>query len=488
MIKLGLVSKIWIGMFVLVVLVLGISAVFQSGMIERIYINQQADRVLEIGQDFAGEIDMRGNRQDIDRNVSALAGALNASVLVIDSGSIIVSWSANRGMGGMGRRGMMGGRAQGLSFPFDEGDVKEVLGGKTVVRKGNSQLWGFDVIGVGIPVINGDKVVGAVMIHSPLAPIQSNLRAIQLAVLYSFLIGIALTSLLAFIFSRQVTGPILKINNVARAIAGGDFSQKIIFKPGDELGMLAESINELSQQIREKIFTIEKIDSTRRGFVASISHELRTPLTIIQGYTEALMDGMAGDDLQRDKYLMNIYEETLRLRRLVDDLLDLRRLETGNLSINLERVDLSEIIQSVSNLFLETISQRDVKIKVNISMVPLLARGDRDRLKQVVINLVDNAVRFNPDGGTVDIKGERLAGGIKVSVRDQGPGVKEEERELIWERFYKSDSSRTRGRSGSGLGLAIAKQIIDMHGGQVGIESVPGQGSIFWFTVGAESD
>jgi len=200
------------------------------------------------------------------------------------------------------------------------------------------------------------------------------------------------------------------------------------------------------------------------------------------------MDGMAGDDLQRDKYLMNIYEETLRLRRLVDDLLDLRRLETGNLSINLERVDLSEIIQSVSNLFLETISQRDVKIKVNISMVPLLARGDRDRLKQVVINLVDNAVRFNPDGGTVDIKGERLAGGIKVSVRDQGPGVKEEERELIWERFYKSDSSRTRGRSGSGLGLAIAKQIIDMHGGQVGIESVPGQGSIFWFTVGAESD
>lgn len=487
MIKLGLASKIWIAMFALVVLVLGISAIFQSGMIERIYLSQQADRILEIGQDFAREIEIRGDRLDIDRNVSALAGALNASVLVIDSGSVIVSWSANRGMGGMGRRGMMGGRAKGMAFPFDEWDVKEVLGGKTVVRKGISQLWGFDVIGVAIPVISGDKVNGAVLIHSPLAPIQANLRAIHEAVLYSFLIGIVAATLLAFIFSRRVSGPILKINNVARAMAGGDYSQKIPSKSGDELGVLAGSINELSEQLKEKILTIEKIDSTRRGFVASISHELRTPLTIMQGYTEALMDGMAQDDLQRDKYLMNIYEETIRLRRLVDDLLDLRRLETGNISINMERADLSDIIQSVSNLFGETFSKRDVSINVSIPPVRLIARGDPDRLKQVVINLVDNAVRFSPHGGSVDVKGEEVSGRIKVSVRDHGPGVREEERRLIWERFYKSDSSRTRRNSGSGLGLAIARQIIEMHGGQVGIESAPGQGSTFWFTVEAES-
>jgi len=485
--KLGLASKIWIAMFVLVVLVLGISAIFQSEMIEKIYISQQSDRILEIGQDFAGEMEMRGDRLDIDRNVSALAGALNASVLVIDSRAVIVSWSANRGMGGMGRRGMMGGRAQGMAFPFDEWDVKEVLGGKTVVRKGNSQLWGFDVIGVAIPVFSGNKVEGAVMIHSPLAPIQANLRAIHEAVLYSFLFGIVAATLLAFVFSRKVSGPILKINNVARAMAGGDYSQKIPTKSGDELGVLAGSINELSEQIKEKILTIEKIDSTRRGFVASISHELRTPLTIMQGYTEALMDGMAQDDLQREKYLMNIYEETIRLRRLVDDLLDLRRLETGTISINLDRADLSDIIQSVSNLFSETFSQRDVSISINIPQVRLIARGDPDRLKQVVINLVDNAVRFSPDGGTVDVKGEEVYGHIRVSVRDQGPGVREEEMQLIWERFYKSDNSRTRRNSGSGLGLAIARQIIEMHGGQVGIESAPGKGSTFWFTVEAES-
>ncbi|KJR98497.1 MAG: hypothetical protein VR68_10500 [Peptococcaceae bacterium BRH_c4a] len=487
MIKLGLASKIWIAMFALVVLVLGISAIFQSGMIEKIYISQQSDHILEIGQDFAGEIEMRGDRLDIDRNVSALAGALNASVLVIDSRAMIISWSANRGMGGMGRRGMMGGGAHGMAFPFDEWDVKEVLGGKTVVRKGNSQLWGFDVIGVAIPVFSENKVAGAVMIHSPLAPIQANLRVIHEAVLYSFLFGIVAATLLAFVFSRKVSGPILKINNVARAMARGDYSQKIPTMSGDELGVLAGSINELSEQIKEKILTIEKIDSTRRGFVASISHELRTPLTIMQGYTEALMDGMARDDLQREKYLMNIYEETIRLRRLVDDLLDLRRLETGTISINMDRADLSDIIQSVSDLFSETFSQRGVSISLNIPQARLIARGDPDRLKQVVINMVDNAVRFSPNGGTVDVKGEEVSGHIRVSVRDQGPGVREEEMQLIWERFYKSDNSRTRRNSGSGLGLAIARQIIEMHGGQVGIESLPGHGSTFWFTVKAES-
>lgn len=485
MIKYGLTFKIWVAMFALVALVLGLSAFIQSGLIERIYIDQQASRILETGRGFAGEIDIRGNSIDLDRSVHALAGALNASVLVIDSRGNVVSWAnMGMGMGGMGRRGMMGGRMHGFNFPFNEEDIKDVLGGKTTVRKGNNQFFGFDVILVAIPLSEGEKTDGAVLIHSPLAPIQANVRAINEAVKYSLLLGIIAATVLAFVFSRKVSGPILKINSVAKAMAGGDFNLRIPVRYGDELGALAESINDLSHQLKEKIETLKKKDETRRSFVASISHELRTPLTIMHGYTEALMDGIASDERQREKYLLNIYEETMRLRRLVDDLLDLRKLETGTLSVRMERVDLSEVIRTVSEQFGETMVHKDLKIKVDIPPGELTVRGDRDRLRQVVINLVDNAVRYSPVGGVVEIKGELAGNLVRVTVKDQGPGIKEEDRPLIWERFYKADTSRERS-SGSGLGLAIARQIIDLHGGTIDIDSRYGEGSAFWFTVAA---
>ncbi|MHB8918522.1 MAG: sensor histidine kinase, partial [Desulfocucumaceae bacterium] len=353
--KLGLVFKIWLAMFALVVMVLGLSAVFQSGMIERIYLGQQSDRVLDRAGRFARQYQDMGGQAEINRQVEVLAAELDANVLVIDQGAGVISWSTNRGMGmgmgmGMGRKGMgMGyGRMQGPGVPFSQSDVQSVLGGETLVKRGSNQFFEAEVITVGVPIKKGGPVSGAVLVYTPLAPIQANLRSIEEAVIYSLLLGIAASTLLAFLFSRSVTRPILKINEVARAMAGGDYSLKVPIRPDNELGVLADSIDTLSGQLREKMETIERIDATRRNFVASVSHELRTPLTIMQGYTEALMDGMARDDRQRDKYLMNIHEETLRLRRLVDDLLDLRRLESGMISMRMDRADISGMIESVA--------------------------------------------------------------------------------------------------------------------------------------------
>ncbi|MFZ5633601.1 MAG: ATP-binding protein [Bacillota bacterium] len=475
--RFGLVFKIWLAMFALVLLVLGLSAIFQWGMIERIYFRQQADRILERGNKFVQDYGALGSRSAIDREVNQLAGELGSSVLVIDQGARVVSWSVNRGMGRMGMG--MGGGMHGLGVPFDQSDVKAVLAGNTVVKRGNNPFFGMDVMLVAVPI----KKEGAVLIHTPLAPIQANLRAINEAVVYSLLLGIAASILLAFIFSRKVSGPILEINSAARAMSRGDFTQQVPVNSGDELGMLAESINTLSRQLAEKIQTLDKIDATRRSFVASISHELRTPLTIMQGYTEALMDGIAQDEKQREKYLLNIYEETIRLRRLVDDLLDLRRLESGMISMRMERADISEIIESVAGQFKETMTDKNLKVRITLPEERLLARGDPDRLKQVVINLVDNAVRFSPADGAVEIEGKEEGDRVRVLVRDRGPGLAEEERQLVWERFYKLDSSRTARGSGSGLGLAIARQIVDLHGGDIGVESTPGEGSTFWFTV-----
>ncbi|MCL5057553.1 MAG: cell wall metabolism sensor histidine kinase WalK [Actinobacteria bacterium] len=479
--KIGLALKIWMAMLALVVLVLGLSAVLQSSLIARIYLKQQSDRLLESGSSFARDVNLN-DQAEVEANVYALASALSASVMAVDSKGAVISWSGRHGMG----RGAMLGRMRGggPGIPVETADLEEVLSGETIVRKGVSRFFGADVLLVAIPVKKAESIAGAVIIQSPMAPIEANVKAIEQAVLYSLLLGLAAATLLAFVFSRRVTGPILKINSVARSMAEGNFGQKINFRSGNELGVLAESINTLSGQLKEKISTIEEMDSTRRGFVANISHELRTPLTIIQGYTEALMDGIARDDQQKEKYLLNIYSETMRLSRLVNDVLDLRRLETGQISMNTGETDIADLIKAVADQYGGVVSGSEIRVLAGVTGERLTALVDPDRIRQVIINLVDNAVRYSPAGGTVEIKGEGLAGKIKVSVSDQGPGVAEKDRGLIWERFYKtSDSRLEREYSGSGLGLSIAKEIIERHGGAIGVESRPGEGSEFWFTV-----
>ncbi|MFZ5644271.1 MAG: sensor histidine kinase [Bacillota bacterium] len=485
----GLAFKIWMAMFALVVLVLGLSSFFQSALIKKIYIDQQVRRIVESGSDFARNADVMDGSLELDRNVNALAGALYASVSVIDKDGTLLTWSGRRGMGGMGmgtgmgngmgRWGMMGG------ISSDTGDV---LAGETVIRKGGSHFNGVNVILVAIPIERDGSIVGAVFIHAPLAPIEANINAIHGAVVYSFLLGIAASILLAFFISRKVTDPILRINKAARSMAEGNFGVKIPHKSGDELGLLAESINTLSENLEDKIRKIEKIDSARRGFVTNISHELRTPLTIMQGYTEALMDGIAEDEGQREKYLLNIYDETLRLRRLVDDVLDLRKMEKGKISLELKDINVADLIFGVADQFGEDFTGKNVKLEVELAGGDIIARADPDRVKQVIINLVDNAVRHSPTGGVIRLLGEKSGGAVKVSITDQGPGIGDVDRDLIWERFYKADDSRSeRKYSGSGLGLAIAKQIIELHGGKIGVDSSPGMGSTFWFTLKAQA-
>lgn len=479
----GLVFKIWLAMFFLVLLVLGLSAVFQWGMIDRVYFRQQSERIQARVERFAGEYADR-SLSSTDQEVNRLAGELGSSVLIIDRQARVVSWSVNHGMGRMGMgMGMGGGWKRGMGVPFEQADVQTVLAGNTVVRRGNNAYFGIDVLLVAVPIVRGETVEGAVLVHTPLAPIEANIRAINEAVAYSLLLGMAASIVLALIFSRKISGPILKINEVARAMARGDFSRQAPARFSDELGVLAGSINELSGQLREKIQTIDRIDEVRRSFVANISHELRTPLTIMQGYTEALMDGIAEDEGQRDKYLLNIYDETIRLRRLVDDLLDLRRLESGAISLSLERTEIGAIVKDIAGQFKQTMNGKKVRFDIILPDEGLWVRGDPDRLRQVLINLVDNAVRFSPPEGIVEIKGENGSNSVRVSVRDQGAGLSQEEQQLVWERFYKADGARTGRDSGSGLGLAIARQIISLHGGEIGVESAPGAGASFWFSL-----
>jgi len=534
----GIVTKLWLAMLLLVVVVLGLSALIQSGVLENIYYEQQAARLLSEGERLA---DVIGGEQDpglAAQQVSLLASLMNASVMVVDNRGLIEHWQTMGMMGmmqngyapgsgvsggqgqkkgtaaprnenraspggsgvpvrnryrGSGTGGPMGGAGgsgmQPVSrgvveiLPFSRQEMIQVLQGKSVIRREHNQYFNTDVLVAGIPIRQDNQVTGALFIHAPLAPLAANLKALQQASLWALVLGALTATLLSLLVSRTLSGPLVQMNRVARAMAAGDFSRRVQVRSRDEIGDLAASLNTLSRELQEKIDALQRLDATRREFVANVSHELRTPLTIIQGYTEAVVDGLARNEEQRQQYLQNILGETLRLRRLVDDLLDLRRMEAGKIDIERGPVDPGQLVRHIMEKFAGVAAEKGVSLETKVPEEVPAVYGDGDRLAQVLINLVDNALRVTPSGGRVELAVLPENGRVSVAVRDTGPGIPAEELPLIWERFYKGDRSRQRGTGGSGLGLAIARQIVELHGGDIKVDSAPGRGTTFTFSL-----
>jgi two-component system phosphate regulon sensor histidine kinase PhoR len=228
---------------------------------------------------------------------------------------------------------------------------------------------------------------------------------------------------------------------------------------------------------------VKQLERTRQEFVANVSHELRTPLSLIKGFVETLLEGAKADPEQCTRFLQMIEKHTDRLTFLIEDLLTISRLESGQIVMNLHRVDLQEETQRVID---DLRSRADDKKAVLENQVPsgLAARADADRLQQVLTNLVENAIKYGRAGGRVVIGGTAKAENrIEMWVRDDGPGIPAEARERVFERFYRVDRARSRDTGGTGLGLSIVKHIVQAHGGEVWLESELGTGTIFHFTL-----
>jgi two-component system, OmpR family, phosphate regulon sensor histidine kinase PhoR len=228
---------------------------------------------------------------------------------------------------------------------------------------------------------------------------------------------------------------------------------------------------------------IKQLESTRREFVANVSHELRTPLSLIKGFVETLLDGALDDRTQAERFLLTIQKHTNRLTFLIEDLLTISRLESGPATLNLQPVVLSDLAQRVLDDLRGKALNRRVRL-VNSLSDDLQARADADRLQQVIFNLVENAIKYGREGGTVVLSAERLeTGQIQVSVQDNGPGIPAEAQPRVFERFYRVDKARSRDTGGTGLGLSIVKHIVQAHGGTVGVQSELGYGTTFHFTL-----
>ncbi|PLR66716.1 ATP-binding protein [Bacillus sp. UMB0893] len=231
-----------------------------------------------------------------------------------------------------------------------------------------------------------------------------------------------------------------------------------------------------------------RLDKLRKDFIANVSHELRTPIAMLQGYSEAIVDDIASSEEEKKEIAQVIYDESLRMGRLVNDLLDLARMEAGHITLNYEEISIHEFIEKINRKFQGLAKDKKISLSSSVILVEPEFVLDPDKIEQVLTNLVDNAIRHTLEGGSVEIHVQSVSHGIKIDVKDTGTGIVEEDLPFVFERFYKADKARTRGRSGTGLGLAIAKNIVDAHLGTITVHSKVNEGTTFSFYLPRKSD
>lgn len=285
-------------------------------------------------------------------------------------------------------------------------------------------------------------------------------------------IGFLLSLLLAWLVSRWIASPLQRVSVAAMAVAKGDYRQSVKPEGPREVEDVAYSFNAMVQQVQ----TSQQI---QRDFLANVSHELKTPLTSIQGFAQAMLDGAAADDEARGRAAQVIYDESDRLRRLVGDLLDLARIDAGQISFERTPVYLKILLSGIIEKLNLRAREKGVGLENRLPDLPIII-GDGDRLAQVFTNLVDNAIKHTPDGGIVRLQGNIDAGWVSIHVDDTGPGIPTEDLSRIFERFYQVDKARRGGEGrGVGLGLAISSQIVEAHKGRIVAQSTLGKGSRF---------
>ncbi len=295
-------------------------------------------------------------------------------------------------------------------------------------------------------------------------------NSLWLAGLVAVLVGVAL----GFLFSWLFTGPMRQMTLAARKVAAGDFSYRVLQKTDDEIGEVSDAFNTMAEQLDKK-------EKSRRQFLADIAHELRNPLSIVQGNLEAWLDGVI---IPAPEQVASVYDETVLLSRLVTDLRELSLAEAGQLKLSQNATELGEFISAQISSVQSRCEEKRISIVAELPDGLPLVFIDKDRIRQVLHNLIDNALRYTRTGGTIKIGARsKTPDWVMVSVSDSGSGIASEDLPHVFDHFYKADRSRQRGHGGAGIGLAMVKRLVELHRGTVWVESKKGRGSSFFFTL-----
>lgn len=293
-----------------------------------------------------------------------------------------------------------------------------------------------------------------------------------------------LSAVVHFFLTKPILKSIQAISAEAKKIREGNFNGAVEESKVIELKEMAASFNEMNRQLQKSFSNLQKSEASRKELVANISHDLRTPLASIQAFVEALQDGIATDKETFHKYLHTLRLETERLSSLIDELFQLSQLESGAMVLKKQRYYLDQLLLETLQNQLFQIEKKKLDIDVDLPEHLKPVYISPEKMKQAIINLLENAIRYSPIGGSIRISArENENGFIKVNIRDEGEGIPEEDLPYIFERLYRVEKSRNKKSGGSGLGLAIAKSIIELHSGEIGATRHSERGSTLWFTL-----
>jgi signal transduction histidine kinase len=362
---------------------------------------------------------------------------------------------------GMGRRGHMGPGTTSLILVDSDGEIQ--YSPRKMVQ---SRLTPWRVRRDGVPLEVDGETVGYLVVQSGVQEegfYSSLLRTIIRAGVITTLVALGVGLLL----TRSALRPLTELEAATEQISAGDLGVRVPVHAKDEVGALAERFNAMASDLQDQ-------DTIRRRMMNDIAHELRTPLTVMQGQIEALQDGVFELSSQN---LAPVHEQTLLLKRLVNDLRDLALAESGQIALDVTPVELGTLVPRVAARFAPQAQSQGVDLAIaSPSAIPAI-QGDSQRLEQVLNNLLSNALRHTPAGGRVTLGLSATGTGARITVQDTGEGISYEDLPHVFERFYRSDRARERGDGHTGLGLAIARELVRAHGGDISASSVPGQGT-----------
>ena len=331
------------------------------------------------------------------------------------------------------------------------------------------------MLSVFAPITADYKVKGYVVIHKPISSIQTAANSL-LTISYLMLVILFLLSLIILIFFTEIVYiPLRKITEATEQYASGNMHYEFTVESEDEMGYLAASLSYMASEIARS-------EDDQKKFIANVSHDFRSPLTSIKGYLEAMIDGTIPPEMH-EKYLSIVLNETERLTKLTNSLLTLNNLNTKGIMLNKSDFDINGVIRNVAASFEGTCRERTIAIELVLTGDQMYVFADIDKIQLVLYNLLDNAIKFSHHDSIIKMETTEKYNKIFISVKDSGIGIPKDDLKLIWDRFYKSDSSRGKDKKGTGLGLSITKEIIRSHGENINVISTEGVGTEFIFSL-----
>lgn len=348
--------------------------------------------------------------------------------------------------------------------------------GESVTTEKYSSVSDIPMLTLQRPITDADgNIIGAMFFHVDMSRTNASIRQVYMDVLLSALVAVLLAFLGVSYITNRMTKPIAAMNNTVKRFSKGDFEARVAVSGGDEVAELGQSFNDMANEINA-------LEQSRRSFVANVSHELRSPLTSMRGFLEAIQDGTIPGEEQA-KYLDIVINECKRMTGMVNDLLDLARIESGAYELKLEQFDINELVIRTLLTFEARVNARHIDVVMDFESDRTMVEADQQQIAQVIRNLVDNAIKFSPEGGKLTLCIKKDRGKAVVSVRDEGAGIAPEDLPYVFDRFYKGEKAHTPSGTSTGLGLSIVKRIVEQHNETITVESPPGSGACFTFTV-----